>query len=117
MKNQHLYNLTETVHFKETQMTETQIGGIIELTSKDPNFESLFNLFQGKSLTDILCTVIPVMMHISSVKLSCFNSRSTLNLFQGKIFFLQEFYVMLVMLHNSSVKLSCFNSRSTLIQT
>lgn len=36
-------------------MTETQIGGIIELTSKDPNFESLFNLFQGKSLTDILC--------------------------------------------------------------
>lgn len=55
MKNQHLYNLTETVHFKETQMTETQIGGIIELTSKDPNFESLFNLFQGKSLTDILC--------------------------------------------------------------
>lgn len=36
-------------------MTETQIGGIIELTSKDPNFESLFNLFQGKSLTAILC--------------------------------------------------------------
>lgn len=68
-------------------MTETQIGGIIELTSKDPNFESLFNLFQGKSLTDILCTVIPVMMHISSVKLSCFNSRSTLNLFQGIFFF------------------------------
>lgn len=72
-------------------MTETQIGGIIELTSKDPNFESLFNLFQGKSLTDTLCTVIPVMMHISSVKLSCFNSRSTLNLFQGKFFFYRNF--------------------------
>ena len=28
-------------------MTEAQIGGIIELTSKDPNFESLFHLFQG----------------------------------------------------------------------
>lgn len=55
VKDLHIYHLTKTFHFKETQMTETQIGGIIELTSKDPNFESLFNLFQGKSLTEILC--------------------------------------------------------------
>lgn len=89
MKNQHLYNLTETVHFKETQMTETQIGGIIELTSKDPNFESLFNLFQGKSLTDILCNTCNDAYF--SVKLSCFKSRSTLNLFQGKNFFYRNF--------------------------
>lgn len=60
MKNQRMYHLTETIHFKETQMTETQIGGIIELTSKDPNFESLFNLFQGKSLTDIVCNTVNV---------------------------------------------------------
>lgn len=85
MKNVHIYHVTETVHFKETQMTETQIGGIIDLTSKDPNFESLFNLFQGKSLTDILCNTDNVAYF--KCETICFNSRSTLNLFQGKFFY------------------------------
>ncbi|XP_061193514.1 protein NPAT-like [Saccostrea echinata] len=38
--------LDDILNMNETQMTEVQIGGIIERTSKDPNFESLFNLFQ-----------------------------------------------------------------------